>query len=245
MREFTHSTITLRLQERSPFFDRALLQALFWSLIFHLALFSSFRIRLNDYQESSPQMLPLDVAIDADKFDEAKIVATTVDSQLANPSDLFCSNIDPEEYKAMNLALLPTAESRVNDDDIASQSAPLIWAPKMYPLQLKLSPQLKDLALLDDGSSLFRKKSPYDTLGRFVLTSNHLPIEYKVYVNGLTGRIDRAEREQVLLDKRLQAIGDRLISQVKFKPFSEKNVTGSITLIFCCTGDEIKSLMND
>lgn len=243
---------TLRPQEKTAFFDRALLQALFWSLIFHLALFSSFRIRLNDFQESSPQMLPLDVAIDADRFDEATTITTTVDNLLADAGVQFCSRLDPEEYKAMNLALLEqnnphmhTSADLLSDEDIVSQSALLVWAPKMYPLQLKLSPQLKELTLLDDGSSLFRKKGPHDTLGHFVFTSTHLPIEYKVYVNGLTGRIDKAEREQVLLDKRLQAIGDRLIGNVQFMPFSEKSVTGSITLIFCCTGDEIKSLMND
>lgn len=233
------------LKERTGFLDKALLQALLWSLVFHLALFGSFRIRLNDYQESSPQMLPLDVAIDADY--DATNVATAVDIQDIDNDALLTMNLDGQEYKAILLQTIPKNQHMAYAEHNTPQmpTDTLSWAPRMYPLQLKLSPQLKALGLIDDGSGLFRKKGPHDTLGRFVLAANHLPIEYKVTVNPKTGRIEYAEKEHILLDKRLQAVADRIISQMQFHTFSEKSVTGSITLIFCCTGDEIKSLMND
>lgn len=230
-------------KERTTFLDKALLQALVYSLLIHLVLFGSFKIRLNDFQESSPQMLPIDVALDADKIDVAHAVTHTQEGEGLDPSTLFISALDPDEYKSMNLALLPSREDK--DEAILDLPSKLAWTPKMYPLQLKLSSPLKALVLIDDGSGLFREKGPNDSIGRFALAANHLPIEYKVSINGITGSVERAEKDQVLLDKRLQSTADSIISHIRFKPFSEKRIAGSITLIFCCTGDEIVSLMND
>lgn len=233
----------LILKERTTFLDKALLQALVYSLLFHLLLFGSFRIRLNDYQESTPQMRPIDVGIDTEKSDRAQTVINALDTEQIDPSALFISNLDTQEYWAMNLALLNKPVD--TEDEILEPPTKLAWTPRMYPLQLKLSAQLKALELTDDGSSLFREKGPYDSIGRFALAANHLPIEYKVRINGVTGRIESAEKDQVLLDKRLQSVADQIINHIQFKPFSEKCLAGRITLIFCCTGDEIKSLMND
>ena len=230
-------------KERTTFFDKALLQALVYSLLIHLVLFGSFRIRLNDFLESSPQMLPVDVAIDADKPDVSGSVSNSLESQPSNATRGFILHLDADEYKAMNLALLPPRPHK--DEELLDRTPKLAWAPRMYPLQLKLSPQLKALTLIDDGSALFREKGPNDSLGRFVLAANHLPIVYKVRINGITGHVEHAEKDQVLLDKRLQSVADRIVSHIQFKPCSEKSIAGSITLIFCCTGDEIMSLMND
>lgn len=231
------------IKERTSFLDKALLQALLYSLLIHLVLFGSFRIRLNDFQDSTPQMLPIDVAIDADKIDAIQTETNALDLQQIDSKSLFISNLDPDEYRAINLALV--SQPADSTEDMLDRTSKLAWTPRMYPLQLKLSPQLKALELTDDGSSLFREKGPYDSIGRFALAPNHLPIEYKVRINGMTGCVEGAEKDQVLLDKRLQSVADLIISHIRFKPFSEKQIAGRITLIFCCSGDEIKSLMND
>ncbi|MCE5293918.1 MAG: hypothetical protein LLF94_04835 [Chlamydiales bacterium] len=242
----------LTVHASKSFLDKALLQALFYSLLFHLVLFGTFRIRFNDYQENTPQMLPLNVAIDAEPITEAKVIDAEDVSHKT-----FLATIPESEYKAMNLALLnppskyeletthlpPNSLTAFSDADIADLAPKSTWAAKMYPLQLKLSHDLKKLTLLEDGSKNFRDKGPYESLGRFALTSNHLPIEYKVTVDGATGHIIRHEREQVLLDKRLQACADKLIDEITFEPFSENQITGRITLVFCCSGDEIKGFL--
>ncbi|MBS0634495.1 MAG: hypothetical protein JSR37_03430 [Verrucomicrobia bacterium] len=219
--------------------DRPLLQALIYSLIFHLMLFGTFRIRLSDFQDHTPQMRPLDVAIDSEKIEVSN------DQEIpADKSALFLANLDPEEHMKMNIALLQ--DDPDSDEDALQRVSPkLTWAPKMYPLKLKVSNSLKTLTLVDDGSSLFREKRANETLARFVLAAHHFTIEYNVFVDGATGDIMRFERKDELLDKRLQAVADRIITQIKFLPFREKQRNGNITLSFCCTGEEIKGFLND
>ncbi len=238
--------LAIQLPKRSSFLDKALLQALVYSFIFHLVLFGTFKIRLNDYQEQLPQMLPLNVAIDTEKNEGLRFETEVVDIDQLDRSLFFISNLDEDEYKAMTLALSDQHSiAAFSNQTIHEMTPTLTWAPRMYPLKLKLSSKLKALTLLEDGSSLFRDRGLNESLDRFVLADKHLPTEYKVTVDGTTGLIMSAERKNVLLDKRLQACADAVINNICFKPFSEKSATGSITLVFCCTGDEIQGLMHD
>lgn len=215
------------------------MQALIYSLVFHLMLFGTFRIRLSDFQEYTPQMHPLDVAIDSEKTE----VDNTNTSQHVDKSALFLANLDADEHTQINLALLQD-DSDFDDEALKELVPKLEWSPKMYPLKLKLSNSFKDLILVDDASSLFRNKKPQETLARFVLAPHHFTIEYKVSVDGSSGHIINRVRKEELLDKRLQTVADRIIGTIKFLPFNEKERSGSITITFCCTGDEITKYMH-
>lgn len=239
---------------RSALVDKALLQALIYSLLLHLILFGTFRIRLNDYKETATEMRPLSVAIDVpDEFGVAVEKAAPYDT-----SSLVTSTFDEDEYKAMHLSmqhpvkLEPTYHppeasntlSAYTDKDIIDLAGNFTYAPKAYPLQLKLSSQLKALTLVEDGSSLFRKKAPHEDLSHLALAANHFPIEYTVTVSGPTGTITTLKRPNVLLDKELQLVADRIIKCIRFEPFSQKSVTGTITLVFCTSGQELKSYLS-
>src|SRR5438874_1082514 len=96
-----NASAAIGLKERTSFFDTALLQALFWSLIIHLVLFGTFRIRLNDYQETSQEMIPLNVAID-----DEPIAQAGVQESEDFDSSLICFNFDDHESKRKNLGNL-------------------------------------------------------------------------------------------------------------------------------------------
>ncbi len=236
------------VKEKSPFLDRALFQALFWSLIIHLVLFATFRIRLNDFLDTKIEMKPLNVAIEPERADEANTTLDIQNRDSYDPLTLVTLQLDPDECKMMHLAQNPVAsetEIAFSDDDLSELTPELSYTPTMYPLQLKLSSELKALSLINDGSSLFKEKGQKDRLGPFMLAANHLSIDYTVTIDGKSGRVIRSDRSQVLLDKKLQQVADKIVNMIAFKPFSEKSRTGRITIVFCCTGDEIKSFMND
>jgi hypothetical protein len=222
--------------------DRGLLQALIYSLVFHLVIFGAFRIRLSDYQDYTREMQPLHVAIDSE-IPSYTTVGEQSDTQTTH--GLFTENLDDKELMALRLSQIENPIQTVSSEEISALAPALTFTPIMYPLQLKLSSELKNLTLQDDGSKLFRKKGPYDTLGSLLLASNHFPIDYQVDVDGKTGKITKAVRSEVLLDKKLQAVADKLIYRITFAPFSEKTKSGKITLTFCCSGDEVKSLLYD
>jgi len=220
----------------SSFLDKALLQALIYSLMAHIVLFGTFKIRLNDYQETAQEMTPVDVAID---FEEPATEAGVFEGPQVDTSDLFFTN---------SIAYLPELDPSApidafSDEELVEQEPKERSRIKMYPLQLKLSQSLKNLELLDDGSSLFRNKEPYETMSIFTLAPHHFAIDYKLYVQGLTGTLERFERKGELLDKRLQAVADKIVNKIRFCPYSEKSITGSITLTFFCTGDDIKGYL--
>ncbi len=225
--------------ERVGFLDKALLQALIYSLIAHILLFGTFKIRLNDYKESAVEMAPIDVAID---IEEPLAMAGVHTEESFDPEDLYFAHIQPDTF-------LPIEEHEpvdiFSDEELIALGPKEPDAPKMYPLQLKLSQPLKKCMLIEDGSSLFRNKEPYETMSIFHLATHRFSVEYKAYVDGETGTITRFEKKCELLDKKLQQVADRIMSKIAFAPCSEKTITGSITLTFSCTGEEIKSYLHD
>ncbi len=225
--------------QRVGFLDKALLQALIYSLILHVVLFCTFKIKLNDYQEHAHEMAPIDVAID---FEEPHSMTQAHLQDAFDPNDLY--------FTHLKTTTLPPIEARApidifTDDDLIALEPKEPESAKMYPLQLKLSQPLKKCMLIEDGSSLFRNKEPYETMSIFTLATHHFSIEYKVYVDGFTGKLERFEKKCELLDKKLQAVADQIMAKIQFAPCTEKSITGSITLKFSCTGDEIKSFLND
>lgn len=212
------------------FLDKALLQALIWSLALHVVVLGTFKIRLNDFSEYTPQMQAVDVAVEQDDS-----IQVTASQEPQDKSLLFLATIDPKDT-------LPPTKKVIQNLPVSASPK---WSYTLYPLEFKLSSELKSLTLLDDGSCLFRKNGPRDTLAKLALTAHHLPIEYKVSVNGQTGKIVAQERQQVLLDKKLQVIGDELMKHVRFKPCQKEQITGTITLVFCCSGDEIGAYLHD
>ncbi len=234
--------------------DKALLQALIYSLSLHLVLFGTFRIRLNDYQELTPEMPPLNVAID-----DVELVASVEKTTSYDPESLVACNFDDDEYKALHILQThkpvkmreyappyPTNElTAYSEKDIIDLTRSFTYAPKVYPLQLKLSSELKGLTLVEDGSCLFREKGPNEDLSHLVLASNHFPIDYSVTISGLTGTVVHLERSKMFLDRELQSVADRIIKNIQFEPFSQKSQAGTITLIFCTTGEDIKKYLHD
>lgn len=252
------TVVSIRVKERSSFLDKALLQALIWSFVFHLVLFGTFRIRYNSFLDSSPPLKPIAVAIDPELTSDTFAITALadIDESLDNASAFF-HTVDENEWKmsciqnllpptSNNCSYLPSPTlSHLSQDDVSMLAKEITYAPIVYPLQLKLSRSLKNLYLVDDGSALFKTKGPYDDLGRYALSTKLSPIDYKVKVDGKTGTIVGWQRTYELLDKELQKVADTLITKIRFAPFSHKSQRGTITMSFCCSGEEIGELLDD
>jgi len=249
--------VSIRLRSRSSFFDRALLQALLWSFLFHLLLFGTFRIRYDSFIDTTPAMHPINVAIEHEPQEPMPGVSAIDDSGPIDPAALFLHSLDMADWKASCLEkLAPRATSLQGDlatprltscaltqEELATSQKSIAYAPILYPLHLSCSRSLRSLEITEDGSSLFRSKTLHDDLGRLTLSKQSYPIEYKVKIEGATGMIIHWERKYELLDKELQKVADRLISKITFAPFAKRSAKGSITLTFCCNGEEIQELL--
>lgn len=248
------AVVSIRLKSRSSFFDRALLQALLWSFLFHLLLFGTFRIRLNTFNDNSPTMAPIAVAIEHEPQEAVTSVAALHQEQEAIESQgLFTQSVESAVWQAACIDNIASRASKSptssflfhgsNDEDLLNVQKEVAYAPTLYPLQLSCSRSLRALAIVDDGSNLFRTKGPKDDLGKLYLSKQSYPIEYKVKIEGATGKVVRWERKYELLDKDLQKIADRLINVIRFAPFSKRSAKGSLTLTFCATSEEIQELL--
>lgn len=248
----------LRIRDRSAFLDRTLLQALFWSLIFHLMLFSVFRIRLYDFKQEGQPIAPINVSLEQEEHGP---ITEVTSHDLIDIQGLLSQNIDKDEWLQMAFEqsmapemesqgaprqekdLIPRYANALSTTDIASMLKKPNFSPKVYPLHLKLSKPLKKLTLIEDGSCLFREKLASDDTKRIALSNKRLPIEYTVTVMGATGRLENVFRKYELLDKELQECADLIIKKIQFAPFSLESVTGTLTLSFVLDGSEVKALM--
>lgn len=254
-RSIQDAVVSIRLKSRSSFFDRALLQALLWSFLFHLLLFGTFRIRLNSFNDNSPSMAPIAVAIEHEPQEAVTSVAALhQDQETIESQGLFTQSLDPTVWQAACIDKLASRTSLAhatssflfhgsNEEDLLNVQKEVTYTPTLYPLQISCSRSLRALTIVDDGSSLFRTKGPKDDLGKLYLSKQSYPIEYKVKIEGATGKVVRWERKYELLDKELQKVADRLINIIRFAPFNKRSAKGSLTLTFCATSEEIAELL--
>lgn len=252
----TNSHVNIRLKENSFFFDAPFLRALGYSLLFHIVLFGFFKIEFLDISEPIDSPAPVSVAlgetnqpvattkVDVDTpFDKPLFVASGIDkiempTEPMNATEFMLSQV---HHNVQNNALWYE-----KSEDYASfakeMSEPLQFQERLYPLRLKFSSSLSKLKLIEDGSSLFKEKSPHHSVSSYILTVHPLDIEYDVVVSGESGKVIEWKRKE-LLDKRLQRYADFIIKTISFAPSEKLCVQGKILLIFKCSGEEIEHLV--
>jgi hypothetical protein len=247
--------VHIRLKEKSFLFDAPFLRALGYSFLFHLVLFGVFKIEFLDIPEPIPNPCPVEVAVGVP---EQSIVAAHVDASFDKPlfvesplskielsqtplnkTELLLSQL---QYNIHNNTLF--YETKEEYPNLAKEmSEPLAFQEKLYPLRLKLSSSLTQLKLVEDGSCLFKEKSPHHLTASYILTIHPLDIEYSIVVSGETGKVIEWHRSKELLDKKLQRYADKLIQTIAFAPNERMYIKGKVLLIFKCSGEEIENLV--
>jgi hypothetical protein len=252
--------VNIRLQGKSPLFDRTLTLALLCSILVHLVLFGIFRIKMTDIGEPLALLDPIEVALVTEKLDkEQELPLTEVVSEnealapKARITDLVraCNHIP-----LPTVTFRPAQEIYVPERDVdhsngyqqASQLTEQVLKTHIqkfpcqlhvYPLTLQLSPSLKKLTLMEDGMQFFIPKQPGFSSGYF-MTQTPIPIEYQVKIDGASGKITSWQRHGQLIDKVLQSCADLIIKAIRFAPTEAKMIEGKIAIIFACNGDSLQ-----
>lgn len=228
------------------------LQALLWSLGFHLCLLSVLSIRTF--------FLPLEtnsnqVDVQLDTSDEPPLAIHTSmgegDRALESLLDGYSLKYEP----FIETALMPSLQ------ETKPASIPLVrtytnvgipWAPeedlqlkvaRIYPLKISLQYGLNQLYLIDDASSLFIPAQD-DTLLSSPLFAKEAPkVTFLIHVDTKTGEITKTRCDFPMKDKELQQLACTILKTVRFHP-KEANppseIHGEITLQFSAFFDDIE-----
>jgi hypothetical protein len=242
MLELEKKTLHISIKKPVAFINRPLIRALLWSALIHLCLLCSFRIKMISFHESDYPLKPIAVAIEEEI---APVITAAVETESIIPQvavnwDEVRQDIPTAYVKISKAPMIETYDTISSEQTIASLPNSLAHHAAAYPLRIKFSPNLRQLKLLADGSSLFRQKE-----SEFLLSPLRFPITYTVSVNGQTGKVIRWTREGILADKTLQSCADTLLSTLRFVPFGSKTIEGTICFIFRCNGQELQQLLKD
>ena len=255
--------IELRYRKCNTLFDRALQRAFLYSVLFHALLFGVFRIKLLAIPLTPAILNPVEVALDAEKieenFQETVAIAPNEERITAPMNDQSLLTIPVDSFHLINNFLFqatttPSPTLIVNNDEtellsLLSQEKSELdvkYKERLYPLQLELSGDIAHLAIIEDGSILFKERTIKHKAATFKLATNVFPIDYRVVVSNQSGAIIQWSRKKELLDKNLQNCADKLIQTIRFvpKPWAEKEtIRGKLWIIFACTGNELKEYL--
>lgn len=250
--------VVIRLSTRTPFLDKALWYAIFWSALAHLVLFGLFRIKVTDPSAHTAFLDPIEVALVSDKL-EREAHHTEVRPETSAPVSKMPITELAGAYATLPLPDVPRTsvqEIAMPEQDIDHSQALQAMAPhtseamqahfqrlpsqvQIYPVSLKLSKSLRDRTLLEDGVDLFLpKKRGFPS--SYFLSQLPTSIEYRVQVDGQSGKVTSSQRRGELVDKTLQSVADRLIRTIRFAPADQPRTDGMITITFHCTGDALQ-----
>jgi hypothetical protein len=238
--------IKLSVKERKNFLNTRFRQALTYSLVFHLLLFCFFRIKFMLPQDEAPAFRPVSLAVDMREFMQMTVADLQAEemrsfpyqTELLNSFESFFPSSQEQAPKTMCGSDLPYIKHLVTTQEMHP-----LFTERFYPLKIELSKGLQELRIVEDGSSLFRKKIEPAHLSHLLLTTSPLRIRYSIRVHGATGKIIECSRKHELLDKKLQQYADLLIHSISFAPFQELSLTGKLDLVFQCSGDELRSYL--
>jgi hypothetical protein len=250
--------VVIRLNSRASFLDKALWYAIFWSALVHLVLFGLFRIKVTDASTHAVLLDPIEVALVSDKL-EREVYHTEVRPETSTPISKMPITELAGAYATLPIPSVPATPLQalaIPEQDIDHTHALQAMAPhtheamqacfqalpsqvQYYPLSLQLSKSLQDRALLDDGVHLFLpKKRGFPS--SYFLSQPSISTEYRVQVDGQSGKVTSWQRRGELLDKALQSVAERLIRTLRFAPVEIRRTEGTILVTFHCTGDALQ-----
>lgn len=232
------------------------LQALLWSLGFHLILLALFSM--------TAFLLPKDTFsshIDVQLEMPTSMALATYElgsnnSLLSRDKLLATHFLRMESFS--DTALLSCTEE--NCDHMpplikSSTEQPLPWiigqelshtSSNVYPLKITLLHGLGNMHLIEDARSLFITASK-DTMLHIPLFAESLPqVVFFLSVDTSTGKIIESKCEKVLTDKRLQQLAKMILEALRFAPNEDKGslvVQGELRIQFCGTFDIIAPLL--
>jgi hypothetical protein len=206
--------------------NRILLQALIYSLLIHAVLVLCFRIRLFDFRSEPVAFTPAKLFVD----DEPVASASIIQEKLKTAPTVFLDELTEH-----------TEESRSQIQALFVQD--IAFPDQGYPLRIKCSPSLKPLLLIEDGSHLFKHMTSPHQQEVSLLSCRKFTIEYSVDVDGTTGKLSSWSRTRELLDKELQQIADKIVSELRFAPH-KKSLSGKLWINFYCSGEELQDYLD-
>ena len=264
--------IAIRLKEKKAFVDRPFFIALVYSVLFHLIVFGFFKVQMGDPHEAVSELDPIEVAMLSDKAEDQEIPDLVGQVQIetqGDQNDLRISlspniEIEPKfphlSHEAPPLANLIAASTFSYDDDEPlkeytkdlawtpkKEGSPLNWRSRIYPLCLKFSDNLQPLVLLEDGSRLFKEKSPRMKNSLFS-TSGLTSLEYNVKIHAQSGKIEKYSCKKDLQNMNLEQYGNLIIRSLRFAPTSSSIDTihsGRIWVTFLCPPNELRSYLRE
>lgn len=230
------------------------LQALLWSLGFHLFLLSILSIH-TFFLPKDPPLHQVDIQLDMGE-EIATIHTSAQDNSLAWDSFLESYSIKYEPF--LEAAITPSSQENKNSSSPLIRSYATMGVPwmaeeelhlqkaRIYPLKLSLHYGLAQLYVVDDGSSLF-VPATYETLSLCPLFSHEIQkVVFLVHVDTTTGIITKTKCSFPLKDTKLQQLAHTILATLKFCPKErpiDREVHGEITLQFATSFDEIEPLL--
>ncbi|MDB6080818.1 MAG: hypothetical protein JWO53_90 [Chlamydiia bacterium] len=238
-----NQTVEIKFKAKTSLFDRPLQRALLYSFLFHGLIFGVFRVKFFDLPEPATTFHPVEVAIEENQEQEKSLVAVAEESKEEN----LIAPINRENLNFLQTTL--DYEELLADAQFLKKQAPdittrftsekLEFQEPYYPLKIHLTKALSCMKLIEDGSSLFKKRESHS------MRYASYPIEYTIKVSSKTGTVVTWKRKKELIDKKLQAQADRLIQELRFSASSSSDslVGGKVVIVFTCTGDELERML--
>jgi hypothetical protein len=237
------------VEKRGIFRNRAFLRYMAYSLLFHLSIFGLFQVKFVQFFGPEAPFRPCSLLLAAEegKAEEnctgALQVATySFEDKTLEEFPLTKISVDDKIISLLLSDFRPPIANLDKTLEIA-QGLTLDMEEPYYPLKIHLAKSLKDLVIVEDGSSLFRPKDPLFSSSSLNFATSTYTINYSIKIDGKSGKIASASRKHELLDKDLQVCADKLIKEIRFAPCGEGIKRGKIKLIFLCSGDSIKGYL--
>ena len=255
--------VQIRFKEERPFWKRALVRALVYSLLAHIVLISVIKIRLLNVHGETGSTIPIEVALDQDEEASSILPTKTVDAHDSFAmKELFLDCYEaPEEkmnlvgYDKMQLAfsLEPAIEKGQPyvfeipaslEHEVLLASLPPLPKISSPPFKLHFSNELNRFTMISDGSSIFAEDKKFEKSNAD--DANTL-IEFDIDFDRASGTITSWTMKETSGDSRLDGFASKILEEVRFLPQTVEDeyesIQGTCQIEFCAPYEDIQKLI--